>query len=98
MKNATWDLVFLPREKHALPCKWVYKMKVIGDVVPKSKARFVAKGLKQGKGVDFDKIFSPMVKMTKLKCVLGLVAKDDMELKQMDVKIAFLHGDLYEDI
>ena len=39
-----------------------------------------------------------MVKMTTLKCILGLVAKDDMELKHMDVKTVFLHGDLHDDI
>ena len=98
MKNDTWDLVSLPKEKHALPCKWGYKMKIIGDVVPKYKARLVAKGFKQEKGVDFDEILSPVMKMTTLRCVLGLVAKDDMELHQMDVKTTFLHGDLHDDI
>ena len=97
-KNDTWDLVSLPREKHVLPCKWVFTMKVTGDAVPKYKVQLVAKGFKQEKSVDFDEIFSPVVKMTTLRCVLGLVAKDDMELKQMDVKTAFLHGDLHENI
>ena len=63
-KNDTWDLVSLPREKHALPFKWVFKMKVTGDVVPKYKAWLVAKGFKQEKRVDFDKIFLQVVKMT----------------------------------
>ena len=54
MKNATWDLISLPREKHALPSKWVYKMKVTGDVVLKYKAWLIAKGFKQKKDVDFD--------------------------------------------
>ena len=48
--------------------------------------------------MNFDEIFSSIVKMTTLRCVLGLVAKDDMELKQMDVKTPFLHGDLHDDI
>ena len=52
----------------------------------------------QQQGVDFEEIFSFVVKMTTLCCVLALVAKEDMELVQMDVKTAFLHGDLYEDI
>ena len=97
--NETWDLVDLPEGKHALPCKWVYKKKFTSnDPKPKYKARLVAKGFKQQHGVDFDEIFSPVVKMTTLQIVLGLVAIEDMELVQMDVKIAFLHGDLEEDV
>ena len=97
-KNATWDLVPLPPDKRALPCKWVFKKKLTGDALPRYKARLIAKGFKQEKGVDFDEIFSPVVKMATLRCVLGLVACQDMELVQMDVKTTFLHGDLHEDI
>ncbi|MCO5600068.1 hypothetical protein L7F22_054176 [Adiantum nelumboides] len=98
-KNGTWDLVSLPKGKNALPCKWVYKLKVVlGDDNRKYKARLVAKGFKQEHGIDFDEIFSSVVKMTTLRMVLGLVANKDMELVQMDVKTAFLHGDLHEDI
>ena len=98
-KNSTWELVHLPNGKRALPCKWVYKMKVTGnDGKPKYKARLVAKGFRQQQGVDFEEIFSPVVKMTTLRCVLALAAREDMELVQMDVKTAFLHGDLHEDI
>ena len=57
----------------------------------------MAKGFKQEKGVDFDENFSPVVKMTTLHIVLALVAKEDMELVELDVKIAFLHGDLGEE-
>ncbi|MCO5582462.1 hypothetical protein L7F22_036358 [Adiantum nelumboides] len=98
-KNVTWDLVSLPSDKTALPCKWVYKLKVIAnDGKPKYKARIVAKGFKQQKGIDFDEIFSHVVNMTTLRCALALVAKEDMELVQMDVKTEFLHGYLHEDI
>ncbi|MCO5600040.1 hypothetical protein L7F22_054148 [Adiantum nelumboides] len=92
--NEAWDLVELSLGNKALPCKWVYKKKyTIEDLEPKYKARLVAKGFKQQKGVDFEEIFSPVVCI-----VLGLVAIQDMELVQMDVKIAFLHGDLDEAI
>ena len=81
-KNQTWELVPLPQGKNALlPCKWVYKLKVTSDnAKPKYKDRLIAKGFKQEKGVDFDEIFSPVVKMTTLRIVLALVAKEDMDL------------------
>ena len=97
--NDTWDLVKLLEGKNPLPCKCVYKKKFTSnDLAPKYKARLVAKGFKQQHGVDFDEIFSPVVKMTTLRTVLGLVKIEDMELVQMDVKTAFLHGDLEEDV
>ena len=97
-KNSTWELVHLPAGKRILPCKWIYKQKVTDSASkPIYKARLVAKGFKQQEGVDFEEIFSPVVKMTTLRCVLALVAQQDMELVQMDVKTAFLHGDLREE-
>ena len=97
-KNGTWDLVPLPNGKKVLPCKWVYRLKEIPNARPRYKARLVAKGFKQEYGVDIDEIFSPVVKMTTLRTVLALVAHENMALVQMDVKTAFLHGDLHEEI
>ena len=62
------------------------------------KARLIAKGYNQKEGIYDEEIFSPVVKMTTLCCVLALATKEDMELVQMDVKTTFLHGDLHEDI
>ena len=65
--NKTWDLVDLPNNRRALPCKWVYRLKETSEsTTPKYKARLVAKGFLQEYGVDFDEIFSPVVKMTTL--------------------------------
>jgi ATP-binding cassette subfamily B (MDR/TAP) protein 1 len=97
--NETWDLVELPRNQKALPCRWVFRLKQVPDSSgPKYKVRIVAKGFRKEYGVDFDEVFSPVVKMTTLRFLLGVVALEDLELLQLDVKTAFLHGDLDEEI
>ena len=91
----TWDLVDLLKNRRALPCKWVYRLKETSEsTTPKYKARLVAKGFRQEYGVDFDEIFSLVVKITTLRFMLGVVAADNLELIQLDVKTTFLHGDL----
>ena len=96
--NKTWDLVDEPKNRRALPYKWVYRLKETSDsTTPKYKPRLVAKGFREEYGVDFDEIFSPVVKIT-LRFMLGVVAADNLELIQLDVKTAFLHGDLKEEI
>ncbi|CAL5439703.1 unnamed protein product [Camellia sinensis] len=98
-KNQTYDLVKLPQGRKALQNKWVFKLKKDGSgKLVKYKARLVVKGFGQKKGIDFDEIFSPVVKMTSIRVVLGLAASLNLELEQMDVKTAFLHGDLKEEI
>ena len=71
-----------------------------GDVgnPPRYKARIVVKGFQQKKGVDFDKIFASVVKTTSIRMVLSIAASMDLEVEQLDVKVAFLHGDLEEEI
>lgn len=97
-KNDTYELAKLPKGKKALKNKWVFKLKKDGEKLVKYKARLVVKGFGQKKGIDFDEIFSPVVKMTSIRVVLGLVASLDLELEQLDVKTTFLHGDLEEEI
>ena len=62
------------------------------------KARLVVKGFAQNKGIEFDEIFSPIVKMNSIRTILSLVAVEYYHLEQLDVKTTFLHGDLEEDI
>ncbi|KAE8721388.1 hypothetical protein F3Y22_tig00016106pilonHSYRG00031 [Hibiscus syriacus] len=98
--NRIWELVRLPEGKKPIGCKWVYKKKptVTGKKGEKFKACFVAKGFSQQKRLDYDEMFSPVVRHTSIRAVLSLVASWDLHLEQMDVKTAFLHGDLEEQI
>ena len=99
IKNKTWALVDLPPERKAIGCKWVFKIKynAAGDV-DRYKARLVAKGFSQTQGVDFNETFAPVAKFNSIRILLALAAQRDLEAHQMDVKTAFLNGDLEEDI
>ncbi|KAG8479016.1 hypothetical protein CXB51_029921 [Gossypium anomalum] len=99
-KSRTWDIVKLPKGKKVVCCKWVFKKKEGTLRVKESryKARLVAKGYNQIPGVDFTDMFSLVVKHSSIRALLGIVAMHDLELEQLDVKTAFLHGELKEDI
>ena len=82
-----------------MKCKWVFKLKTQeNSSKPKYKARLVVKGFAQKKGIDFDEIFSPVVKMSSICVALGMAASMDLEVEQLDVKTTFLHGELEEEI
>ena len=99
-KNKTWDLVTLPKGKKAIGCKWVYRKNEASSEGEhcRYKVRLVVKGYAQRKGVDFDEIFSPVVKHYSIRVLLVMVDMWDLEVEQMDVKTAFLHGSLEEEI
>ncbi|KAJ4721050.1 Retrovirus-related Pol polyprotein from transposon TNT 1-94 [Melia azedarach] len=99
-KNQTWELTKRPRDKKIITCKWVYKKKEGETSVEgiKYKARVVARGFTQREGVDYNEIFSPVVRHTSIRVLLAIVAHQDLELEQLDVKTAFLHGELEEEI
>ena len=98
-ENQTWDLVELSNNWCALPCRWFFWFKQTSKISsPKYKDKIVAKGFQQEYDVDFDKIFSPVVKMTTLWFLLGVVSIEDLELLQLDVKKASLHGELDKGI
>ena len=98
VNNHTWDLVQLLAGKRALHNKWVYRLKEEDGGKKRFKARLVVKGFAQKKGIEFDEIFSPVVKMTSIKTILSIVAVEDLHLEQSDVNTTFLHGDLKEEI
>jgi hypothetical protein len=84
--------------KRALQNKWVYKLKEEDGGKKRYKARLVVKGFAQKKGIDFDEIFSLVVKMNSIRTILSLLAVEDLHLEHLDVKTSFLHGDLEEEI
>lgn len=77
----------------------MYKIKEKSDgSIEKYKARLVAKGYSQTQGIDYDKTFAPVSKMTTLGAVIALAAQNNWTVYQMDVKGAFLNGDLQEEV
>jgi len=92
--TGTWDLVDLPPDCKVVQCKWVFKHKADG----RFRARLVAKGFTQIHGIDYSETFSPVARFESLRLLLAISALEDWEIHSMDVKSAFLNGDLDEEI
>ncbi|KAL0427096.1 UNVERIFIED_CONTAM: Retrovirus-related Pol polyprotein from transposon RE2 [Sesamum latifolium] len=97
--NGTWTIEDLPPGKHAIGCKWVYKIKYNSDgTIVRFKARLVILGNNQVEGVDFNETFAPVAKMVFVRTFLAVVVARGWAFHQMDVHNAFLHGDLDEEV
>ena len=88
----------MPVGKKALQNKWVYRLKEEEGGKKIFKARLVVKGFAHKKGINFDEIFSPVVKMTSICTILSIVATEDLHLEHLDFKTTLLHCDLDEEI
>ena len=98
-ENKTWVLVDLPKNRKAIPCKWVFRIKLNSDgSVEKYKARLVIKGFSQKKGIDYDQTFSPVAKSGTIRAVLSVAASEGLSLLQFDVTTAFLNSSIDEEI
>ena len=97
--NSTWNLVQLPTGKKVIGCRWVFAVKVNPNgSVARLKARFVAKGYTQTYGMDYSDTFSPVAKMTYVQLFISLATTHNWDLRQLDIKNVFPHGDLQEKV
>ncbi len=99
LQNQTWDLVDLPPGAKPIGCKWIFKRKLKPDgSVDKYKARLVAKGFTQKENVDYFDTFAPVSRISSIRVLFALASVHKLIIHQMDVKTAFLNGDLQEEI
>ena len=95
LQNHTWELIDLPPGSKPLGYKWIFKRKMKTDgSVEKYKARLVIKGYRQKEGLDYFDTYSPVTRITSIRMVIAIAALRNLEIHQMDVKTAFLNGDL----
>nr|GFB05495.1 retrovirus-related Pol polyprotein from transposon TNT 1-94 [Tanacetum cinerariifolium] len=93
------ELVPRPDKVMVITLKWIYKVKLdeLGGIL-KNKARLVARGYRQEEGIDFEESFAPVARLKAIRIFLAYVAHKNMVVYQMDVKTAFLNGNLREDV
>nr|GEW73491.1 ribonuclease H-like domain, reverse transcriptase, RNA-dependent DNA polymerase [Tanacetum cinerariifolium] len=98
-RNNTWELTTLPKGHKAIGLKWVFKTKkdANGNII-KHKARLVAKGYIQEHGMDFEEVFALVARMETIRLLLPIAASNKWKVHHLDVKSAFLHGDLKEEV
>lgn len=99
IKNKCWTLTERDPEHKPVKCKWVYKKKYgLNGELLKFKARLVAKGYSQQYGIDYQETFSPVVRYSTIRMLLALSAEYNMSIDHLDVKTAFLNGELEETV
>ncbi|GKF21015.1 retrovirus-related pol polyprotein from transposon TNT 1-94, partial [Tanacetum coccineum] len=94
-----WELVPPPDKAFFITLKWIYKVKLdeLGGIL-KNKARLVARGYRQEEGIDFEESFAPVARLEAIRIFLAFAAHMNMVIYQMDVKTAFLNGNLREEV
>ena len=98
LRNNTWTMVKSRKEIILIGVKWVFRVKKdnMGKVV-RYKARLVVKGYSQKEGIDYGQVFSPVARMESIRILIAIAAQEEWELHHLDVKTAFLNGEIKED-
>ena len=98
-RNQVWKLVPKPRNRTVIGTKWVFRNKMDENgMITRNKARLVAKGYCQEEGIDFDETFAPVARLEAIRIFLAYAAHANFKVYQMDVKSAFLNGELEEEV
>ena len=99
-RNKVWTLVERPKDcRNVIGTKWIFKNKQDANgIVIRNKARLVAQGFSQVEGIDFGETFAPVARLESIRILLAYASHHNFKLQQMDVKSAFLNGDLHEEI
>lgn len=96
-KHQTWELSTLPKGTKLIGVKWIFKIKYNEDgEIDKFKARLVAKGHAQRFGVDYNDVYAPVARWDTIRMIIAITAQRNWTIYQLDVKSAFLHGELHE--
>ncbi|KAJ9544583.1 hypothetical protein OSB04_024290 [Centaurea solstitialis] len=96
-RNRVWRLVERPRKIRIIDLRWIFRNKKNeNDLIIRNKARLVAKGYRQQEGIDYDETFAPVARIEAIRIFLAYAAHKNMKVFQMDVKCAFLNGELQE--
>ncbi|GJZ58656.1 putative ribonuclease H-like domain-containing protein, partial [Tanacetum coccineum] len=94
-----WELVPRPDKVMVITLKWIYKVKLDElEGILKNKAQLVTRGYRQEEGIDFEESFAPVARLEAIRIFLAFAAHMNMVVYQMDVKTAFLNGNLREEV
>ena len=99
VKNGTFTLVELPPGKKTVGAKWVYRIKYdTNGEIAKFKARLMAQGFTQKKGIDFDETYAPVTRLSSVRLLLTIAAAKGYKIAQLDVDSAYLNGFIDKEI
>ena len=94
-----WEVVKHPEGCRTITSKWVYRIKYKSDgTVEHYKARLVARGFTQVFGVDYSETYTPVTRLESLRLMLAMAVENDWEARQIDIKTAYLYGELEEEV